>query len=152
MKRWWSTEEVDPHTIDWQQLDAENFSYNMTQAPGKSNALGRFKFNTPNPRAIFLHDTPSKHLFNRADRAHSSGCIRVQHAERLAKTLLLTQEIEMSDSIIETEEENKKFPLREPIPVHILYQTAWIDHGLVHYRKDIYNYDQDKSIFSLSKN
>ena len=32
--------------------------------------------------------------------------------------------------------------LREPMPVHITYLTAWVDNGVVNFRNDIYGHDR----------
>lgn len=141
VKNWRTKEEIDPMSIDWPTIDPKTFSYDMTQAPGKHNALGEFKFNTPNARAIFLHDTPSKYLFNKSSRAYSSGCIRVQHASKLAEILMNRQGITVPQQS-NTEPLSQNIALRQQIPVHILYQTAWIENGLVQYREDVYGYDK----------
>ncbi len=80
-------ETVDTTEIDWQTINFNSFPYRMRQQAGSRNALGLYKFNTPNKRAIYLHDTPSKGLFNDDFRAYSSGCIRVEHVEELAELL-----------------------------------------------------------------
>ncbi len=152
VKSWRSREEVDPDTIDWPSLDPETFSYNMTQAPGRKNALGLYKFNTPNAQAIYLHDTPSKYLFNRSSRAFSSGCIRVQHADKLAVTLLEIQGLQAPKQSKSASIASQKVSLRQRVPVYLLYQTAWIENGLVQYRKDIYGYDEKQTELSLTKN
>ncbi|MDB1123761.1 L,D-transpeptidase family protein [Vibrio algarum] len=152
VKNWSTKEIVDPSTIDWQTLDPDTFSYNMTQAPGKRNALGAFKFNTPNARAIYLHDTPSKYLFNKTSRAYSSGCIRVQYADKFAQTLMKVQGIEPPKQSTTEDLTMHRVALKRHIPVHILYQTAWIKNGLVQYRKDIYGYDYRASDLNLTKN
>ncbi len=149
VKNWRSKEEVDPATIDWSTVNPDTFAYNMTQAPGRRNALGLYKFNTPNAQAIYLHDTPSKYLFSRSSRAYSSGCIRVQHADRLANTLLNTQGLKAPKQSKNPLLSSQKVSLRQRIPVYLLYQTAWLENGLMQYRKDIYEYDkkaQDSSI------
>lgn len=151
VKYWGSKEVIDPSTIDWQTIDPDTFSYNMIQAPGKRNALGAFKFNTPNARAIYLHDTPSKYLFNNTSRAYSSGCIRVQYADKFAQTLMKVQGIEPPKQSIE-DPIMHRVALKRHIPVHILYQTAWVKNGQIQYRKDIYGYDNRTSSLNLTKN
>ncbi len=79
---------VDPATVDWARLTAGNFPYTLRQGPGPDNALGRVKFLFPNPYSVYLHDTPSKALFEKEERAFSSGCIRVQRPLELAELLL----------------------------------------------------------------
>jgi murein L,D-transpeptidase YcbB/YkuD len=120
----------------------------MTQLSGNANALGLYKFNTPNRRAIYLHDTPSKGLFDETQRAFSSGCIRVENADLFAVTLLESQGLNMEEEETAQESEpvepipNQSIPLKSRIPVHIIYQTAWYEEGNVHYREDIYRLDR----------
>lgn len=113
----------------------------MRQMSGEQNALGLYKFNTPNERAIFLHDTPSKHLFNEPMRAYSSGCVRVKNADQFAALLLENQGMDLAEIQQSEIEANKSIPLRQRIPVHIIYQTAWSEGGIVQYRDDIYRLD-----------
>ena len=72
--------ELDPGDIDWSSYTAENFPYRLIQDPGEVNSLGRIKFMLPNPYAVYLHDTPSRHLFANDMRALSHGCIRTERA------------------------------------------------------------------------
>lgn len=141
LPKWGSKERIDPQEIDWDGLNPKAFPYRMTQLSGAQNALGLYKFNTPNNRAIFLHDTPSKGLFNQAHRAFSSGCIRVENADLFASLLLENQGLAKKKLTKEAGRSNKKIPLRERIPVHIIYQTAWFEEGQTHYREDIYRLD-----------
>lgn len=92
------------------------------QRPGPGNALGRMKLVMPNNHAIYLHDTPSRHLFDRENRTFSHGCIRVEDAMGFAATLLGMdrQELEAIAANGRTQTVN----LPEPIPVHITYFTA----------------------------
>nr|WP_269808624.1 L,D-transpeptidase family protein [Enterovibrio nigricans] len=94
----WVNGNVIPHEeIDWETVTPRNFPYRLQQSPGNFNALGRYKFNTPNGNAIYLHDTPAKSLFNKERRAYSSGCIRVQKAETLAQILLSKSGLKFGD-------------------------------------------------------
>lgn len=77
---------VDPYLIDWENIGAK-FPYRIKQAPGDS-ALGSYKFNMPSSDAIYLHDTPNRSLFNKKNRALSSGCIRIEKSDQLATILL----------------------------------------------------------------
>lgn len=138
---------IPPAEIDWQSVNPKRFPYRMRQPPGNSNALGRYKFNTPNNMAIYLHDTPSKSLFNRENRSLSSGCVRVEHANEFANTLLTLSKhnpknyeyLQQNDGEIKT----KAISLGLKLPVHMIYQTAWVDEkGLVNFRSDIYDFDQ----------
>lgn len=140
--KWGSHEVVNPAEIDWDNLKPHAFQYRMTQLSGNANALGLYKFNTPNRRAIFLHDTPSKNLFTQTQRAFSSGCIRVENADVLANLLLESQGLMMAPQSDNEPTPNQSIPLRSRIPVHIIYQTAWFEEGTVHYREDIYRFDR----------
>lgn len=142
LPNWRSEQALDPATIDWKSVNPRTFPYRMRQQSGRQNALGLYKFNTPNARAIYLHDTPSKHLFDNPTRAFSSGCIRVEHADQLANTLLETQGIRNIDLPASNAFSNRSIPLKKRIPVHIIYQTVWYEGGKMQYRDDIYRLDQ----------
>ncbi|EGR0210777.1 L,D-transpeptidase family protein [Vibrio parahaemolyticus] len=143
IRSWTSREIIDPTTINWATVNPRTFPYRMRQASGSHNALGLYKFNMPNPQAIYLHDTPSKNLFQQDRRAFSSGCVRVENADQLAELLFKTQGLEER---LEKKRESARssttsVPLGERIPVHIIYQTAWLEEGTLYYRDDIYKYD-----------
>ncbi len=76
---------IDPASVDWSRFQSGHIPYTLRQDPGPSNALGRVKLMFPNPYLVYLHDTPSQSLFERADRAFSSGCVRVERALELAE-------------------------------------------------------------------
>lgn len=141
----WSgnAEVVDPSTIDWSNVSANNFRYRLKQAPGRGNSLGRYKFNMPNSEAIYLHDTPNHRLFDKDIRALSSGCVRVNKASELAKMLL--QDSGWSENRISStlKKGNTTYAnVQHKIPVQLYYLTAWVsDDGRPQYRTDIYNYD-----------
>ncbi|WP_053007618.1 L,D-transpeptidase [Pragia fontium] len=133
-------EVVDPSSIDW----SEGGNYRLQQAPGRGNALGRFKFNMPNNDAIYLHDTPNHRLFDKSMRALSSGCVRVNKASELANMLL--NEAGWDDNKIQgtLKRGNTTYaPIREKIPVQLYYMTAWVSaEGNPEFRSDIYGYDR----------
>jgi L,D-transpeptidase YcbB len=117
---------VDPSTIDWNNITAKNFPYMLRQRPGPTNALGRIKFMFPNEHFVFLHDTPSRELFNRDERAFSSGCIRVEHPFELAE-ILLRGDPKWTPAEVERvlkSEKTQTISLQRPVPVLILYLTA----------------------------
>jgi len=140
---------VNRANINFAQYNAKSFPYSMKQPPSKGNALGLVKFMFPNKYNIYLHDTPSKSLFGRESRAFSHGCVRVQEPFDFAYALLANQEKDPQDffqAALRTEKE-RRVDLREPLPVHIVYYTAWVDaKGQAHYRNDVYN--RDAKIFS----
>ena len=137
--------ELDPHTVDWSQVTKRNFSFKFRKDPGPFNDLGRIKFMLPNKYAVYLHDTPSRKLFKRDIRSFSSGCIRLERPLDLADYLLKDDPNWSRRDIIraiESGEGNKVVRLGQPIPVHLLYWTAWVDsRGKVNFRNDLYNRD-----------
>ncbi|MCL9775852.1 L,D-transpeptidase family protein [Vibrio methylphosphonaticus] len=139
LEGWHNRVTVDPTMINWKEVQPKQFPYRMRQQAGVSNALGQYKFNTPNERAIFLHDTPGKQLFNESSRAYSSGCVRVEHADKFAQVLLEHQGKLLDD--LSTYRANKAISFKTRIPVHIIYQTAWLEDGKAHFRADVYQYD-----------
>ena len=133
--------ELDPSDIDWQAYTPETFPYRLIQDPGKSNSLGRIKFMLPNPYAVYLHDTPSRHLFSRPVRTFSSGCIRVEEPVRLADFVLGNEAGATKVDVLEAigSGENQSVSLPSAMPVYLLYLTAWVDdQGRAHFRDDIY--------------
>jgi murein L,D-transpeptidase YcbB/YkuD len=124
----------------------------IRQLPGPWNALGRYKFIFPNVHNVYLHDTPSKALFDRAQRAYSHGCVRVDNPAGLAAVLLAKQgwDPERIASAVDTGVETV-VTLDVPIPVHITYITAFMNQaGELHYRHDVYGRDR-KLIAALER-
>jgi murein L,D-transpeptidase YcbB/YkuD len=137
-------ENVDPEAVDWSQLSRRSFPYTFVQRPGPRNALGRIKFIFPNEYSVYLHDTPSKSLFGRSERAFSHGCIRTQNPFDLAELLLGSAgwDRERIDAQIESQE-TKTVHLGEPLPVLLLYWTADMGpNGERYFYKDVYERDQ----------
>jgi murein L,D-transpeptidase YcbB/YkuD len=134
---------VDETSVDWSQVAPGRFPYTLVQRPGATNALGRVKFMFPNEHAVYLHDTPSKYLFDRADRTFSAGCIRVENPFELAEILLGTDgwTQERFREVLDTGKERTVF-LAEPIPVLLLYWTAQANpDGTVWFFRDVYERD-----------
>lgn len=135
--------EVDPATIAWDNLSENYMPYRFRQDAGPKNALGRIKFMFPNQFDVYLHDTPSHSLFSRAQRAFSSGCIRIEKPMDLALYLLNDPQWtrERLQKMLATNVETT-LPLKRPILVQLLYLTAWVDEsGVVQFRPDIYERD-----------
>lgn len=111
--------------VNGKQLSPANFPYTVRQKPGADNSLGVVKFIFPNKYAVFMHDTPSKSLFNRQDRAFSHGCIRTQNPLELAAIILEKTEWtpEKINALIETRKRTRVFP-QEDIDVLLLYLTS----------------------------
>jgi len=134
---------VDPSTIDWAATATKGFPYMIRQEPGPHNALGRIKFMFPNKYMVYLHDTPSKGLFARTERAFSHGCIRTQNPFDLAELLLEDQgwDRQRIDQVIASKK-TTRVNLENPITVMLLYWTAEADEdGTVFFRKDVYDRD-----------
>jgi murein L,D-transpeptidase YcbB/YkuD len=128
-------------------LEEKNMEWHegrIRQKPGRTNALGLVKFMFPNENAIYLHDSPSKSLFNRESRAFSHGCIRVEKARDLAVAIMDDQN-KMTASEIDKAMQSKtekSVALQRKIPVYIAYFTAWADKdGNVNFYEDIYYRD-----------
>lgn len=137
--------EIDPAHVDWSQISEDNYSYTLRQDPGPKNSLGQIKFKFANDFALYLHDTPKHNLFSRAERAFSSGCIRVENALDLAFYLLKPQNNWSKKQIAETiqAKETQTIPVTEEIPVYLVYWTVWVGtDNAVYFRKDVYGWDQ----------
>ncbi len=129
---------VDPAAVDW---SGRNPPYRLVQRPGPDNALGRIKFMFPNEHAVYLHDTPSRDLFERDSRAFSSGCIRVENPFELAEQLLGARGRERLDAVVASGRTQTIF-LDKPMPIMLLYWTAEPDEaGRVSFLPDVYGRD-----------
>lgn len=133
---------VDPSTIDWSSSKA--LSYTYRQQPGVTNPLGVVKIIYPNEYMIYLHDTPSKDLFEKNARAQSSGCVRVQDALDLSKYLLSDQERYDDSKIEEILRSGKitEIPVTQDVKVHHFYWTAINEKDTTRFIDDIYNLDK----------
>jgi murein L,D-transpeptidase YcbB/YkuD len=135
-------EVVDPRDIDWKNVGESDIQ--LRQKPGDQNSLGLIKFIFPNRFNVYLHDTPENNLFDRLTRNFSHGCIRVEKPQELAEVVLRDPTVWTPDRIQKAMHagDEQHVALKEPLPVHILYFTAWVDDGgMVHFEKDIYGYD-----------
>jgi len=127
---------VDPATIDWQAAkDGKLPDLRVRQLPGLDNAMGKVKFEFPNPQGIYLHDTNDPRLFDEAARLFSGGCVRLENAQRLATWLYGKPLVPKSNK------PEQKVPLATPVPVYITYLTVGVDNGQLAYRQDVYNLD-----------
>jgi murein L,D-transpeptidase YcbB/YkuD len=116
----------------------------VRQPPGEKNALGLIKFMFPNEHAVYLHDTPTRHLFNSARRAYSHGCVRVDQPFRLAEVLLEPEE-NWSPSRLRGLVGSRERTLRmqEKVPVHLMYFTTFVDaEGRIQMRADLYGHSR----------
>ena len=135
---------VNRSSVDFSAYNERNFPYAMKQPPSNSNALGLVKFLFPNPWNIYLHDTPSKSLFQKEVRAYSHGCIRVGQPFDLAYALLARQSDDPQGEFQRILKSGSETTVRleQPVPVHLVYFTAWpTARGHVQYRRDVYGRD-----------
>ncbi|WP_373975306.1 L,D-transpeptidase family protein [Chitinibacter sp. SCUT-21] len=115
-----------------------NFArYRYVQDPGAKNALGRLKFELTASNGIYLHDTPSKGLFGKENRAASSGCVRVQQWRDLAAWVLGVKPSVVSQRI--ATEKTYTEAIARPVKVYFVYWPAQIDQQQVRWYDDIYN-------------
>jgi murein L,D-transpeptidase YcbB/YkuD len=118
------------------------------QPPGAANALGRIRFNFPNKFLVYQHDTPDKYLFAKDKRAYSHGCMRVEnpllYGEKLLSLVLPQEHYTQArlEKMFGGSEININFPANKYIPVHLTYQTAFVDEsGKLQLREDVYGRD-----------
>ncbi|MCX7311612.1 MAG: L,D-transpeptidase family protein [Alphaproteobacteria bacterium] len=142
-------ETSDPQIFERQGLKMErdrDGSVRVFQPPGERNALGQIRFNFPNKFLVYQHDTPEKHYFAHDKRAYSHGCMRVQDPMKYAEVLLSyaapkgNYTAESVKRMLSGEE--KQIDFVNQIPVHITYQTAFVDEaGKLQFRDDVYGLD-----------
>lgn len=137
-------EVVDADNINWKKYK-EEIPFDIRQRPGPDNSLGHVAFYFPNTYDIYLHDTPAKGLFSESRRAFSHGCIRLAEAEKLARYIFCNRTYHIQpESIREwmNAPDNRLMMVDPPIPVYIVYFTAWVDqYGRANFRHDIYGHD-----------
>lgn len=135
---------VDQSTINFSTISANNFPYTVRQEPGPWNALGVVKFIFPNTHSVYLHDTPSKSLFSKANRTFSHGCIRTQNPLELASVLLEGTEWNRTriDELVDSKETKRVF-IKPQLDVFLLYWTTGLmDTEKIFYLPDVYDRDQ----------
>ena len=133
---------VSSANINW--FSNAVYNYRFRQEPWEDNSLGFVKINFHNKHAVYLHDTPSKSLFNRNFRAHSSGCVRVQNVSKLVGWLLGPNSGWNTGRVLEMKQtgERRDVRLKKKTSVFLAYVTAWsTPDGMVHFRRDIYKRD-----------
>jgi murein L,D-transpeptidase YcbB/YkuD len=136
--------ELDPSRIDWNQVSGPGFRYKFKKDPGSHNDLGRVKFTFANKFAVYLHDTPSKRLFDRSMRGFSSGCIRIEKPIDLAEYVLRDSPGWPRDAVVAALESgaNRTIRLSHKIPLHLIYMTAGAaPDGRPRFWPDIYQRD-----------
>ena len=147
--RTWSEKSriINVSGLYWEQYlwKGVRFPYRLMQPPGPRNALGKIKFKFPNRFAVYLHDTPTRHLFKRDIRAFSHGCVRISEPKALFDI------VASFNSHIELKRANKilkgkrkvQYNLKNKLPIYLVYLTAGMNSkNQLEFRNDIYNYDK----------
>lgn len=137
---------VDAGSVDWEAYRyAKRLPFRFAQPPGRRNALGKVKFLFPNRFSVYMHDTPSKYLFNRTVRAFSHGCIRLEKPLELLSAFVSFNDTMKAEVVQKILKGNRRvyFKLDREVPVDVVYLTAWVDYdGVLQFRNDIYGYDK----------
>ncbi|TMJ18634.1 MAG: murein L,D-transpeptidase [Alphaproteobacteria bacterium] len=126
---------LDPRRVNWAAVAAGRQLVNVRQLPGPHNMMGRIKFMMPNDLGVYLHDTPLRHLLAQADRHESSGCVRLQDAQRLARWLF-NGNVPVPSGAAEQDVD-----LPEPVPVYLAYFTALPSRDGIVFQRDVYGRD-----------
>lgn len=138
--------QISGGSVNWANYRyTKNLPFRFVQPPGYDNALGKVKFLFPNRFTVYMHDTPTKSLFNRTSRAFSHGCIRLeQPLEMLRFFAGLNANIDYNKALKKLEgKRNEHIPLQVQVPVDIVYLTAFVDYnGNLQFRPDVYLYDR----------
>jgi murein L,D-transpeptidase YcbB/YkuD len=139
----------DPHgaAIDWNKIRESEFTFRLRQSPGDMNSLGRLKFDFDNDFSVYMHGTPHMETFAKAERAQSSGCVRLRDPEKMAETVLAGNEGGWNADKIKAEiaaNQTRWLKLQKPLPIYIVYWTVFQDEtsGQLAFRRDIYDYDR----------
>ena len=134
-------QEVSAYSVNWNDPDVAT-QYRLVQQPGSNNALGELKIIFPNQYSVYLHGTPGEHLFDRANRAFSHGCVRLEKPTEMAEWLASIGDEGDPDTLEQTVEgkTHERFDLERKIPVHVTYMTVTVDEdGKTHFWRDIYD-------------
>lgn len=139
---------TDVRRVDWSRPEAA--VHELVQTPGPKNALGRVKLEFANRFRVYVHDTPAKPLFAERRRAFSHGCIRAKEAFEIARRLLAREEPSWTAEAIGAAIDagrNRGIRLRQAVPIHVVYQTAWVAaDGSLEFRDDLYGRDRTTSV------
>lgn len=132
-------------TLKLKEIQQHPANYYARQSSGCDNSLGLIVFRFPNVFDVYLHDTPEQQLFGKPERAYSHGCIRVEHAGKLAALLLRNDGA--AERVAEVNKDmntyhTKSFALRKPIPIKVTYLTCEVNEGILTNYKDIYKLDK----------
>lgn len=124
---------IDPRNVDWKAVAAGRSNVLVRQLPGPWNSMGKIKFETPNEYGIYMHDTPTKGLFAKADRWISNGCVRLEDAGRFTSWVFGGKP--------QSAAREKMVTVPNPVPVYMTYLTVEASGGSVRFRADPYDFD-----------
>ncbi|NGF76888.1 L,D-transpeptidase family protein [Fluviicola sp. SGL-29] len=133
---------INPHKVKWKKIKENAFPYRVVQQPGYKNSLGILKFDFYNKYDVYVHDTPSKGLFQTTARAYSHGCIRTENPVDLAKVILGLDEnvvvADSLDSLIARTGINHPVKLKKRIPVYVEYNSVIVQNSEIKILRDVY--------------
>jgi len=145
-------QEVDPSTIDWKKYAGKKnktpIPFRVVQGSSSKNALGTVKFMFPNRFSVYMHDTQAKSLFKRKSRAFSHGCMRLAKPKELLRKVA-NGYAATSLGTIEKHQKSHKISyvkLQRHIPVHIVYQTAYVGSSGLQLFPDVYGFDKSQRL------
>jgi murein L,D-transpeptidase YcbB/YkuD len=143
---------LNPRRINWSRVDFTKVRVRQ-RGGSPTNPLGLVKFMFPNQFAVYLHDTPTRKLFNRPKRTLSHGCVWVEKPVELADYVLAGQDDWDEKKIREAMQtahsagedggaDRHTVTLERPLPVYIVYFTAFVRDGILNFRRDPYGKDR----------
>ena len=135
---------INSSRINWGR--AKLSEYTVYQPAGDDNALGSVKMLFPNKHSVYLHDTPSRSLFNSSVRLFSHGCMRVRNPQTLAQLVFNIDQKNQTPNVahlVNKGPRDNQISLNKPIPVHVGYFTVWIgDDGSPQFFDDHYGHQK----------
>jgi len=138
---------IDVSELYWEDYltGGMKFPYRIMQPPGPRNALGKIKFKFPNRFSVYLHDTPTRHLFKRTVRAFSHGCVRLSNPVELLDTIAtFNEDINLTKAAKVLKGKRKvQLNIENKLPIYLVYLTAGVNSdNELEFRNDIYRYDK----------
>ena len=136
--------ETDPDYLERHNIEVDESSERYRQRPGRGNSLGQVKFVFPNHFNVYLHGTPSQSLFDRVERDFSHGCVRLERPLDLAKYVLRDQPEWTEERIVAAMGRGveQSVALKQPLPIYLVYFTAWEEQGALRSVPDVYGLDR----------
>ena len=143
--------EINPQNVKWKKIKNNTFPYLIEQDPGPWNSLGLIKFEFTNQFSVYVHDTPSRHLFAQNFRSFSHGCMRADDPIKLGKLMLtydkrgdkINKVSGDSLQVLIDQKIHQRIPLLQHIPIFITYQTVTSDKNGLYFYLDLYEREQD---------